>query len=186
MHHDAYFAGFFDGEGCIRIDRIKVKSNENRPSEYTRYQLRIAAAQVSPQPLIVLQKRFGGSITTKRSTDSPKHRTTHTWFAWSKFAYDALVAMKPFLIVKAEEADIAISFYQEMKELGGHFRRYRGNPPDKRAILAKRDVQWSDLRTLKRREYDSEVLEGMMANSGELPCPVLADADGQSRAKQAA
>lgn len=113
-------------------------------------------------------------------------RITHTWYVWSALAHDFLSDIRPHLLVKAEEVDIALAFYREMKAQDTNFRRHKGNPPNKAALLAARDAQFEQLRILKRREYSREVLEGMMANSEKTPCPDPTVAEGQPRAKQAA
>lgn len=148
---NTYFAGFFDGEGCIRIDRIRITS---RPTHYTRYQLKVSAAQINPKPLYMIQEQFGGAIGYQTKKSSTKHRATFQWYAWSKYACDFLVALRPYLIVKAEEADLAIEFYRKMKSLDSHFRRHRGNPPDKDAILAEREIVVAELNGLKRKVYE--------------------------------
>ncbi len=156
MFNSSYAAGFFDGEGCIRVDRIKIKSASDRPTAYTRYQLKVSVSQANPEILLGFRDKFGGSISSDTIAKKirPNSRARHQWYAWSKFAYDFLVEIRPYLIGKAEEADLAIDFYAAMKQQDSHWRKHRGNPPDKAEILAARDVVYDKLAALKRRTYE--------------------------------
>lgn len=53
----AYFAGFFDGEGCVRVDKAIHKLN-NRYS----YSLAVSFGNTYVPTLYEMKKLFGGSI----------------------------------------------------------------------------------------------------------------------------
>lgn len=150
-----YAAGFFDGEGCVRIDKLIIPPNRRRPSGYMRYQLKVSIAQANPDPLYLFQAQFGGSLCSDGYAKKlrSQSRIRNQWVAWSRYAYDFLVAVRPFLIVKAEEANLAISMFEEMDANRTHFKKHRGNPPDKLEILASRDAICSKLSALKRRDF---------------------------------
>jgi len=159
-----YAAGFFDGEGCIRIDRLIIPKSEKRPSGYMRYQLKVSLSQANPAPLFLFKEKFGGSLCSDSYAKNVRtnSRIRNQWVAWSRFAYDFLVTVRPHLIVKAEEADLAISLFDEMDSNRTWFRQHRGNPPNKVEILASRDEIFDRLALLKRREY-SPVGSGPMS-----------------------
>jgi hypothetical protein len=150
-----YAAGFFDGEGCIRIDRLSIPKSDARPTGYYRYQLKTSVCQANPLPLIELQKLFGGKLHTDNAArnKSLKNRTRHGWITWSRISYDFLVSVRPFLIVKAEEADLAISFFEEMESNRTLFRVHRGRPPNKADIHLSRNQIIDRLAAIKRINY---------------------------------
>ncbi len=94
----AYAAGFFDGEGCIQIQPNYTKGRHEIMS------VRIVIAQNDPAPLHWIAGKFGGRVTRPAS-----------WVCW-RWDASAAVAMKflhlvrPFLIVKAKQADLAFAF----------------------------------------------------------------------------
>jgi len=110
----AYIAGLFDGEGYIRIAkdiyRIKLRLRRN-PT----YSVRIGISMCNPYAIKYIFDNFDGSIHKMRSSRAkPNHRTLYGWIATSKKAYAFLTAIRPWLIVKAEEADIAIEFQKHI------------------------------------------------------------------------
>lgn len=99
----AYAAGFFDGEGCIFIQ----KPNRGRlvPT------LWIAATQVATEPLMWLQVRWGGSVRARRVRNRPTSwRPVSEWYVHGKNAQKFLSDILPFLTVKREQAELALEF----------------------------------------------------------------------------
>lgn len=86
----AYLAGFFDGEGSI----------------YARNGLQVSAVQIDRTPLLLLQGEFGGRVTDPRRTGSP----TSVWRIYGQPAAEALRALFPYLIVKSEQAKLALQY----------------------------------------------------------------------------
>ncbi len=110
----AYAAGFFDGEGHIAL----TKSNSKRVHPwgtyfYERFQLRIQISQNDPRPLWFLHQHFGGAAVRKsqfrRSYDQAKY-TRYDWGLAAQQAGAFLRIIRPYLIVKADEADVALTF----------------------------------------------------------------------------
>lgn len=107
----AYAAGFIDGEGCITILAQHKQRMRNRS-----YSLRIQITQVDPAPLIRLQALFGGKL---RARSRPKaQRTQYDLVLNDKQAVKVLQLIRPYLIVKAEQADIALEFDKFRFQLG--------------------------------------------------------------------
>lgn len=108
-----YAAGFLDGEGCIFIARSISKDNRyDKHKEYLRHQLRISVSQNKKAPIEWLMQKFGGCCsfkTGKRSYDNGRYERWD-WVIGNKAASDFLLLVRPYLIVKALEADIAIEF----------------------------------------------------------------------------
>jgi len=95
-------AGFFDGEGHVRISRPCPRK--------ARYSLAIIIGQVDPRPLSYLRALFGGAITS----NGPRQRSTHApafrWILSGPSAGSFLRAVQPYLRVKDREAAVGIAF----------------------------------------------------------------------------
>lgn len=104
---DPYIAGFFDGEGSIMILR--------RPNRH--YELATKITQVDPKPLCIMQSRFGGSLGIKKPTGTA-HRPASQLQLASRASYEMLKALRPYLVVKDLEADVAIAFYESDRSKG--------------------------------------------------------------------
>ena len=94
MERIQYLAGFFDGEGCIVLRR-----GRKTPT--------LTVTQVDPRPLRLFEEEFGGRVTKRQAPRKEAHRQAYRWDIHAG-AVQALVRMRPFLIVKAEQADLAI------------------------------------------------------------------------------
>lgn len=135
----AYLAGFIDGEGSIRV------GTGYSPKRERRWYLMFSCHQVDPAPLRLLQAKFGGSI---RSHEVKGHRRLYEWVITSRQAGDAIEALRPWLRVKAEEADAALEF-QSMLRANADRRR-----PLTEADKTAREASYRKLRDLKHRVYD--------------------------------
>src|SRR5260370_40314259 len=92
----AYAAGFLDGEGYIAVLHGRGAS----------YHLEVTASQKTATPLEWLRDRWGGSVRLRLVNTNPI-------FCWTLYANRALAFLedvRPWLIVKAEQADIAIAY----------------------------------------------------------------------------
>ena len=84
-----YFAGFFDGEGHVSIG----KSGS----------VKCGLTQNNPTILHVVQNEYGGNVRSKGNTNG------HNWLlASAGDVIDFLEDIRPYLVVKAEEVDVAI------------------------------------------------------------------------------
>jgi len=97
-----YAAGFFDGEGCITIVR-----NKNSNS----FALNVGINNTAYLPLKLICDRFGGSVRFRKSVN-PNWRPQWQWQAVCKNAYYFLSSILPLLLIKKEEAKLAIEFYE--------------------------------------------------------------------------
>ena len=94
----AYFAGFFDGEGCVRL---------NKQGKY--YTLKIAITQTPNglKSLEIFREMFGGNIYHTKPR-SPQQQETFSVELFCEKAKQALREMLPYLRVKRAQAQIAI------------------------------------------------------------------------------
>src|SRR5438132_4547552 len=111
----AYLAGFIDGEGSIAIGRNEQRTRKDGPLK-RRWYLRLSAHQLDPRPLRLLASFFEGSVRRHGYRRLPANRDLFEWVVVSEKAYRAISAMRPYLIVKAEQADVAIEFQELLQK----------------------------------------------------------------------
>jgi len=108
----AYAAGFFDGEGCVRISAYKMRNGS------TNYLLKVTVKQTNRAPLLFLQEMFGGFITEERRSSTVKR--CWVWnIAYGKCA-EFLEKVLPALQVKFVEAAIGLFFQETFTNSPGH------------------------------------------------------------------
>jgi hypothetical protein len=93
----AYIAGLFDGEGSIGIYPCG-------PSGYNRrgYHLFVTLTQKDRRILDALKTTFGGSV--------QRANTCHHWRLYANDAAEFLRLLRPYLILKREQAELAVMF----------------------------------------------------------------------------
>lgn len=96
----AYFAGLFDGEGCVRL------STRRSPV------LKVSIVNTDARPLRHLHRQFGGSIT--EHTWGARHgrpwRRSYEWQVAAGIARSFLRWIAPYVLIKREQVDIALEF----------------------------------------------------------------------------
>lgn len=104
-----YFAGFFDGEGCISIARQK-KTWGNKAQPYF-HRLRINLAQKDPAILKELYDIVGGTLHCSNGV--------WKWYADDASAVAFLASLAPFLRVKRVQAELALEFAKTKTGVAG-------------------------------------------------------------------
>lgn len=145
---DDYIAGFFDGEGTIQIYMGK---RVIKGKMYMRCQLSVAITQLDPKPLYLIMERYGGNVYQRKSraTKSGKMHNRFDWVATSLVATEFLEAITPWLIVKQEEALIALEFSETLATNLDDTRN--GIPPE---TLEKRWELHDEIREVRKRKTD--------------------------------
>lgn len=105
-----YLAGFFDGEGCVRIHR-------NPPSN-PRYRLHITMVNSNFGILKMYINKFGGDI-HKDELKKERYKYTWQWYILSNSALLFLKWIEPYTIVKREQIKLAIEFKEWQNSLTG-------------------------------------------------------------------
>jgi hypothetical protein len=103
----AYFAGLFDGEGCIVISKQKVKSI--RLKARANYSLYVSIEMTNEAVVALFHSRFGGSFYSRQRKN---YKGSFIWRVYGRDAAEFLKTIYPFLKVKQGEAEIAIRFIQ--------------------------------------------------------------------------
>ena len=102
----AYIAGFFDGEGCIRIKQASQGGNS--------YYVWVAITNSNKEILDYIVGIFGGSV---KKAEKTKNKTIYHLLVASSEATDMLKTMLGFLKEKKEQAELAIKFHENKEKL---------------------------------------------------------------------
>ena len=98
---NAYAAGIVDGEGCIQISTTTKRT-----------WLAIGVANSDPRVCVWLSERYGGKVHQQkpRTQNGKPTRIMYTWYVGSAAAGNFLKTIYPYLVIKKEQADIALAF----------------------------------------------------------------------------
>lgn len=126
----AYAAGLIDGEGTVRIN--KMRATERNQSKQPHYVGLVAIGMVTPTPLKFLQGLFNcGTIREERV---PNARSIWRWTINAKSDVVTLLdAVRPYLLVKHEQADLVIDFIKNKKP-----------PFNRKAGLSEEEIRWRE------------------------------------------
>lgn len=112
-HELAWCAGFFDGEGYVTIQRRQVKYKDKI---YQGHYLRIGINHVAPEPLLEMQRMFGGKI-EKQNPDKVvgNRKPRHRWTLSTETAKTALIRMMPYFKNKNKAAELGLKLQETMQ-----------------------------------------------------------------------
>ncbi len=136
----AYTAGLVDGEGCITIHQ--------RPG---RNYIELFITNTDPRMIGWLHERWGGAATWLYPTN-PRHKPRGKWEVAARQAAAILPIIRPYLIVKAAQADLALAYQATMGRQGT-----RIVPPAQRA---ERDRLFTVMRGLNRKGPIDKMADG--------------------------
>ena len=104
----AWAAGIFDGEGCVSIGCVPPSKRKDIVNPSYRLTLKVTMGceeTVCCFGTVVEQ----GSFQTHQPT-SKKVNASYSWVAMSRKAESILKLLRPYLVTKAREADVALAF----------------------------------------------------------------------------
>lgn len=104
----AYFAGFFDGEGCIQFHRNTCAARTTSKEAGTG--LSINAVNTVQAPLEEMQHYFGGTIHTKIIDARFNKKPSFCWMLHGKKAAFFLNQIVEHLLIKRQQAEAALLF----------------------------------------------------------------------------
>lgn len=107
---DEYAAGIIDGEGCIRL--------MTSPNGVVRTSVEVTMSYKALPLLTKLQAQYGGNTIHQKRDDRTQTRAAN--FSWRKSGLDAiefLRLIRPHLIIKAEQADLAIWLFETIASM---------------------------------------------------------------------
>ena len=97
----AYIAGLFDGEGSICTRKNSSKDMDSRT-------LDLKIAITDPQPLYLCKRIFGGQIRPHKTYGN--YKPQYSWRIGYRKAETFLRFVEPYLTIKKEKANLALSF----------------------------------------------------------------------------
>lgn len=100
----AYFAGLFDGEGCVLIQKNGIAS----------YGIQVRIEMIDIEPLIVMHNEWGGSL---HIIDHKKEnwRLTQRIVLSSKDGKKFMEDILPYTMIKTRQIKLALRFLRECK-----------------------------------------------------------------------
>ena len=114
----AYLAGFFDGEGSIMIVPTFWVS-QKKGNRYA-YRLHCSACNANPKPVFLLSDLFGGKVyerpVGKNGVNKVRFLISYSWSITSWKALSFLKVVLPYLIVKKEQAELAVVFQERKRK----------------------------------------------------------------------
>lgn len=107
----AYAAGILDGEGCIQI----CPNSRGKNGHY----LRVEVVNTNARLLQWLKERFGGNVQARGQLDVRATKPLFVWSTASRVSAAFLRTVRPYLIVKATEADCGLLLQGLKRSTGG-------------------------------------------------------------------
>lgn len=143
----AYMAGVLDADGFLSIR--KQSTNPRFPESRTFSEF-IGVGQVVPDAVSLFQGAFGGKIHL-RSREHENWKSIYYWTISNKLAAACVLALRPYLRVKARQADL-ILLLRASKETPHAERRNvdtggRGRSLNEE-VLAEREAWYREIRSL--------------------------------------
>lgn len=171
-----YMAGLFDGEGCICL----VKQR-NLKSDLPIYSIRCVLSMCHKPFIKSVQAQFGGLYTERKGSGMQRNSFALQWT--NNRSKPFLEILLPHLIMKREEAQIALDYLSRLRNPGTRFWRNASNE-EIACLQAERELVRAKLSALKRVNHSIKWDSGEF---GEQPMPgSTKSAEGQPRAKQTA
>jgi hypothetical protein len=138
----AWAAGFFDGEGCVGVNRVGGSLS-----------LQMSVGQKNPNTLMTFQERIGGVGTVR---DRQSTTGCYYWWLTNRPAGEVLTLLLPYLVEKRDQAVLAIEYAATISD------KYKGpgmGMPS--GVRARREEIRTELQRLKRVHgyFTKEVLE---------------------------
>ena len=129
----SYGAGLFDGEGCVDVH------------DATGGVMRVTLGNTDKRLCDWMAQHFGGSVCCIRK-QADNRKAMYAWTLYSEKAARFLETVRPFLITKAERADLAIEYQSLRKPWKGG----RGHKVPESVRQPQRELAFK-IRTLNRR-----------------------------------
>jgi len=110
-----YIAGYFDGEGCITIQLSKKRKC---------YSIQVSIVSIDFEPLNTIHKMFNGVLIYIKK-EKPCNNIWR-WAVVSNDAYQFLLAIQLYCILKKKQVDLAIEFQEYLQATKNNRRNRRG------------------------------------------------------------
>ena len=152
----AYYAGLFDGEGCVYI-----KPGLKQVGRIHSLVVSVSITMTDTVALCALERDFGGKLRRSVCRDLARHKKIpYRWQLSSRMAETFLRAIRPFVMVKAAQVDVALQFRDRIN-LIGHWA-HQGLPPGEFEFRLELSHRMSELKKIPAHGTSG----GILANSG--------------------
>lgn len=150
MPDSSYFAGFFDGEGSVLVYRRSSMMPRGRTAPY---QIRATVTNTNRLVIQHFQDRFGGNV--KEYGPEARRRRAWKWTVLCREAESFLRCIRPFLVVKDAEADVAIEMQARITAFKtlNHAKGTRGALALPQAEIDARDALHDRIQALRAPKY---------------------------------
>jgi hypothetical protein len=146
----AYAAGFFDGEGHVRIQRHSSRGS---------YMLSVSVVQATPFPLELFVELFGGGVKRRVMQYRGRPKCLFTWQASSKAAECALLNMQPYIRAKSDEVALALEFRSTFRPQYGNRSK---NSPELESSREQAMRVLQQIRKDKRQQFVDDAQLGLL------------------------
>ena len=151
-----YFAGLFDGEGCIFIQK---KISTKRRTRNLSYRLGInLATSGNPELIEIIKKQFGGSYYRRIFKKRENKKPSRLWVETGIPAAKILKLIQKLLYLKKGECKLALLFQKYRGEYKGERKNWKKNYSlnELRAKEKKNrrlEEMYQEMRALKTKRY---------------------------------
>lgn len=156
----AYLAGMIDGDGYITITK-SVRKNK----EYFGPQIGIAGTRREPHDLAA--SLWGGRV-SKYLPTNPNHRPQFQWQRMGSSAVSVIESILPYLRIKHEHAELALSLHQHLLEAHSEdpFPWFGPNydPLDAMRRMREEMIDMNQSRNRRRKKPSGRILDGVEHN----------------------
>jgi hypothetical protein len=118
--HAIYFAGLFDGEGCVNI--CERKPHYGGPGQVTpTFRCELSLANTHHGVMLHIIEAVGGNLFKMKRLALKKNgqprRAVWRWSAGQAESHHILTQIVPFLIVKRKQASLALTYWDSINQL---------------------------------------------------------------------
>lgn len=106
----AYIAGVVDADGHVALSRVNKRPPSQRLAS-VKYQAEIVVTNTDPRLIDFLTAAFGGRVYTRKKI-AEHHKTTYSWRAGDRVAWQMAKAIAPYALIKQAQLLLLIEFYE--------------------------------------------------------------------------
>jgi hypothetical protein len=146
MDNIGWFAGMFDGEGCITLFRT------SKHGKYISHHMQVCVTNTNVEALVKFQEKFGGKI--------QKHHGKNNCYRWYLAGRDQmrnlLKTILPYCLIKKPQMEIALVYLETVKDTNAYFGFNNRITPE---VFKKRDEILNELQRMKRVHLTDSLVE---------------------------
>lgn len=140
----AYLAGVMDSDGCFSIAKMAAWKQRNANP---RYVFCMNVINTSEDLMKWLVERFGGRYSNRRRQMRENHKITFDWYFTNGKALWLLEIIRPYLVVKTKQCDVALDLLKNWKTARGGAGIHRLLDPQE---VGRRESCYQEMKRLNR------------------------------------